>query len=241
MTTLPPNFQAPPWRIQRTPLPLPDEARAALERGGALPRGPAYRTFDPSASAPTSWYPVVERPPPDRARALLWPALRTGVPAGISLGMLGGLIALAGSIETLGLVGMALGSAIGALVARTQYRLERGQHALGALWLASDFSRVLVARFDSLQARLSGRPRWYVLPIEALAPPGAEDLMRGRSALDVSAGAPALRRWAARVRRTTRALAAMGIDGATIDPLSAARVHTLARLARLRRLARGRP
>jgi hypothetical protein len=240
----PDDPRAPAWNIRRVAAELPREARAAVERmTGPLPGG-AYRAMDTGVAHNTAWYLVVLRAPPGRGRALVWPAVRTAVPASASAALLGSLVVLAGSLDPVGVVGTALGGVLGAVVARTQYKLERDQHALGALWLAADYSRVLVGRYDSLNARLTGKARWYVLPLDALAAPND----RSTTALSVVRAQPAgqdevvtrrVRRWYTRMGRVAHALAALGIDSATIDPLTELRVYTLARLARFRRFARG--
>jgi hypothetical protein len=252
--------------IPRVAVELPREALLAIERSTVVTGGNAYRSHGAAhADNGTRWYPVIVRPAPSRGRALVWPAVRTAVPAGASAALLGSLIYLAGTLDPVGIVGTALGGVLSAVVARTQYKLEREQHALGSLWLAADYTRVLLGRFDSLGARLTGRARWYVVPLDALCPAGeglrrgAAPVIAGTEELTTEGAAPlhpppkdksraltgeeglmaAWLRWQARLRRVGFALGVLGVDPATVDAITAERVYTLSRLARFVRFARG--
>lgn len=223
--------------IRRTPAELPADARAAVERFTVPTVGGAYRSYDPAAqSHGAAWYPIIVRPPPARGRALFWPAVRTAVPASASVMMASSVAFLA--LNPAGLVGAALGSVLGAVVARTQYRLERDEQALASLWLSSDYSRVLLGRYESLGDRLRGKPRWHVAPLGALAGDPREVVappdLHGEFDEHVLG---AFRRWHARTRRVGHVLAVLGIDPTTVDGPTAERVYTLYRLARLRRAA----
>jgi hypothetical protein len=210
--------------IARRPSSLPPEAQAVLAatRGGIA--GGAYRA--PAAGLEArAFLPVIVRDEPVGPAVALAPALRTLLPASVSIGLLLSLMDTAARLAAVGIAGVMLGSVTSAVVARMQYVLEREQHALAALWLASDYSCVMLARFDSLTARVSGEMKWTRIPLEALAPPPPAH------------SRPAAPGWRPMVRRARLryALEALDLTRTLLDEHEAERLYVLARLARWRR------
>jgi hypothetical protein len=219
-----------PRAVPRVAVELPPAAHAAIERARnaahQLAGGAGYRSLQ-RAEISDRFYPVVVREPEPRSSStVFWPTVRTAIPASVSVGLALSLVLAAPTLGASGTVGVVLGSAVTALFARTQYTLERDQHALAGLFLASNGAAVLVARFDSLAARLLRRPRFYLVPLEHL---------HDAESREIDPSVPRIfRRAHARTLAVAHALRVLGIDGANVSAGEAERIHTLARLARWR-------
>lgn len=217
-------------RILRQRFTLPPEAVAQL-RGELRTQGSAYRGVAAADPTQSVYFPVVIRTSATGSRELFWPAVRTFVPASISVGLAVSIAIAAGTLGAAGLFGVALGTVVSGLIARTQYTLEREQHALEHLWVSAEGRWIALGAYPSLSSRMAGRLEWRLVPIEALAPPERLPRFPGWTELDGPV----------RVDAVLHAMGVLGLAGTLLDQFETERIYTLTRLARLRRRAQSRP